>query len=175
MQLWQCAANANMASCRKCNHGIVPQMQLGQRAANATNGQDRTRVSILLITGKPSRAEPSRAEPSRAEPSLWRGRAEPSLWRGRACGVVEPSRAEPDLWRGRACGVVEPVAWSSLWRGRACGVVEPVAWSSRACGARFQIAGKRAAPNKTQQNFKITYCKRNNLSQNYRGAQFSCA
>jgi hypothetical protein len=53
MQLWQCAANANMASCRKCNHGIVPQMQLGQRAANATNGQDRTRVSILPITGKP--------------------------------------------------------------------------------------------------------------------------
>jgi hypothetical protein len=38
----------------------------------------------------------------------------------------------------------------------------------------FQITSVQAAPNKTQQNFKNTYCERNNLSQNYRGAQFSC-
>jgi hypothetical protein len=38
----------------------------------------------------------------------------------------------------------------------------------------FQITSTQAAPNKTQQNFKNTYCERNNLSQSYRGAQFYC-
>ena len=97
MHLWQRVANASMATCRKCNYGDVSQMHLWQCAATAINGQDRTRVSIILITGKPG------AEPSRAcgvvEPVAWSSRAEPvawsSLWRGRACGVVEPSRAEP--------------------------------------------------------------------------------
>jgi hypothetical protein len=34
----------------------------------------------------------------------------------------------------------------------------------------FQITSTQAAPSETQQNFKNTYCERNNLSQSYLGA-----
>jgi hypothetical protein len=57
MHLWQRAANASMATCRKYNYGNVPQMHLWQCAANAINDQDRTRVSIMAIIGKPGAAE----------------------------------------------------------------------------------------------------------------------
>jgi hypothetical protein len=161
MQLWQCAANANMASCRKCNHGIVPQMQLGQRAANATNGQDRTRVSILPITGKPCGLRRRRgagdgegvARPT-ATARGWRG-----LRRRRGVGAAY----------GDGEGLARPTATARGWRGlrrrRGAGAAYGDGEGLAPC---FQIAGTQAAPKKTQQNSKNTYCERNNLSQSRR-------
>jgi hypothetical protein len=52
------------------------------------------------------------------------------------------------------------------WRGPE---VDAVARPGGRCGGVvlapcFQIATAQAAPKKTQQNFKNTYCRRNNLS-----------
>jgi len=109
--------------------------------------------------------------------SPWRGRAgravQPVAWssgaRGAARGVVERgARCSP--WRGRAGRAVQSVAWSSGARGAARGVVERGArcspWRGRAGRAVPCYLFPRASNGRgeTQQNFKITYSKRNNIS-----------
>ncbi len=90
---------------------------------------------------------------------------------------------------------VEPVAWpsspSSPWRGRrarrtrgvAVEPVEPVAWPSspsspsspwRGAVPCFQFANATNGRGETQQNFKITYSKRNNILRTYLDTQFCC-
>jgi hypothetical protein len=79
-----------------------------------------------------------------ARRAAWRSR-----WRGVRRGVRRGGAG------GAACGVAEPVARRAAWGagGAACGVAP--------C---FQFARASNARGETQQNFKITYSKRNNIS-----------